>query len=324
MGQKQYRYDPETLSYTAVKHGAKYFVGRVLIQCAYGIVIGALFFALYIYLIDSPKEKELKRENQELLSQYEIMNKRLDQIDIVLADMHMRDENIYRVIYEADSIPTSIRMAGFGGVNRYESLEQMSNSEMVINTAKRLDIAAKRLYVQSVSFDEIVSLAKNNKEMIGCMPSIMPINNRDLKRTASGWGWRIHPIYKIKKFHEGMDFSAPTGTEVYATGDGVVSSVTSSFSGYGKHVKIDHGFGYISLYAHMSEFKCKVGQKVKRGDVIGLVGSTGTSTAPHLHYEVLKKGLKVNPQFYYYQEGLTAEEYERMIEISSNSNQTFD
>lgn len=320
----QYKFDPESLTYKPIHHGPKYYVNLVLKRCAYGLVFGAVFFGLFVYYIDSPKEKQLKRDNQELLSQYEIMNHRLAQIEDVLEDIHMRDENIYRVIYEADSIPTSVRKAGFGGVNRYESLESMTNSDMVIATAKRLDIAAKQLYVQSVSFDEIIALAKRNKEMIRCIPAVMPMNNRDLNRTASGWGMRIHPIYKTKKFHYGMDFSAPTGTEIFATGDGVVTTVKTSFSGYGMHVEIDHGFGYKSLYAHLSKFHCKVGQKVKRGDVIGYVGSTGTSTAPHLHYEVKVKDKQVNPQFYYFQESLTPEEYDRMIEISVNSNRTFD
>lgn len=324
MNKPHYKYNPETLTYTQIERGAKYYAGRALAHIATGLVVGAAFFMGYVYLIDSPEEKRLKRENQELIAQYEIMNNKLDQIELVLEDVHRRDENIYRVIYEADSIPTSVRKAGFGGINRYEHLEGMENSEMVIETAKRLDIVSKQLYVQSVSFDEIIDLAKRNKEMIQCVPAIMPISNKDLTRTASGWGWRIHPIYKIKKFHEGMDFSAPTGTEIYATGDGVVTDVTTSFSGYGKHIRIDHGFGYQSLYAHMSQFKVKKGQKVKRGDVIGLVGSTGTSTAPHLHYEIRLKNKKVNPQFYYFQESLTPEEYDKMIEISTNTNKTFD
>lgn len=278
----------------------------------------------YTYFLDSPKEKRLKRENQQLISQYEFMNQKVDQIEVVLNDLQMRDENIYRVIFEADSIPASIRKAGFGGVNRYEHLYGMSNEKLVVNTAKKLDVVMKQLYVQSKSFDEIIELAQRKDEMLKCIPAIMPISNRDLTRTASGWGWRIHPVYKIKKFHTGMDFSAPTGTDIYATGDGVVKAVTTSFSGYGKHIIIDHGFGYESLYAHMSEFKVKVGQKVKRGDIIGLVGNTGTSTAPHIHYEVHLKKERVNPQLYYFQEDLTAEEYDRMIEISTNSNQTFD
>ncbi|MCQ2205034.1 MAG: M23 family metallopeptidase [Bacteroidales bacterium] len=324
MAKEHYKYNPESLSYDVVKHGFKYYVSRLFFHMSVGLVLGVGFFFLYMYVIDSPEEKKLKRENHELLVQYELMNKKLAQIEDVLEDVHMRDENIYRVIYEADSIPVSVRKAGFGGINRYESMEGMENSDMVISTAKRLDMIAKELYVQSVSFDEIIELAKRNDELIKCIPAIMPINNKDLTRTASGWGWRIHPIYKIKKFHEGMDFSAPTGTEIYATGDGVVTTVATAFSGYGKHVKIDHGFGYGSIYGHMSKFNVKVGQKVKRGDVIGYVGSTGTSTAPHLHYEVVLKDKKVNPQFYYFQEDLTAEEYDRMIEISTNSNKTFD
>ena len=282
-----------------------------------------LFFT-YVYVFDSPEEKRLKREKHDLLTQYDQLNHRLSQIENVLEDIHQRDENIYRVIYEADSIPVSVRKAGFGGVNRYDDLEGISNSKLVIATAKRLDVIAKQLYVQSKSFDEIIDLVNKNNEMIMCIPAIMPINNKDLTRTASGWGWRIHPVYKIKKFHEGMDFTAPTGTEIYATGDGVVKEVTTSFSGYGKHVKIDHGFGYMTIYGHMSAFNVKQGQKVKRGDVIGYVGSTGLSTGPHVHYEVVKKGQKVNPQLYYFQEGLDADDYERMIEISTNSNRTFD
>ena len=324
MSKTHYKYDPETLSYTEVKHGIKYYFKRAVYHLMFGVVLSIGLFFIYIYLFDSPKEKKLKREQHELLTQYEQMNRRLTQIEEVLEDIHTRDENIYRVIYEADSIPTSVRKAGFGGVDRYENLESMSNSKMVIATAKRLDIVSKQLYVQSKSFDEIIELVNKNNEMLRCIPAIMPINNRDLTRTASGWGWRIHPVYKIKKFHEGMDFTAPVGTEIYATGDGVVSTVETSYTGYGKHVKIDHGFGYVTIYAHMSSFKVKVGQKVKRGDVIGLVGSTGLSTGPHLHYEVVKKGTKVNPQLYYFQEELDADDYERMIEISTNSNRTFD
>jgi murein DD-endopeptidase MepM/ murein hydrolase activator NlpD len=324
MFKTKYQYNPESLSYTAIKRGIKYYLSIGIFYFFFGGVLGMAYFLAYIYLLDSPEEKKLKRENQELLAQYEVMNKKLEQIELVLNDVQTRDENIYRVIYETDSIPMTVRKAGFGGVNRYEHLEGLSNSELVIATAKRLDIVTKQLYVQSVSFDEIIDLARRNKEMMQCVPAVMPIKNKDLTRTASGWGWRIHPIYKIKKFHEGMDFSAPTGTEIYATGDGVVSDVSTSYSGYGKHISINHGFGYQSLYAHLSEFCVRPGQSVKRGDVIGKVGSTGTSTAPHLHYEVCIRGKKVNPQLYYFQEDLTADEYDRMIEISSNTNKTFD
>ncbi len=324
MSKERYKYNPDLLCYVKVEKGPKYYFSRISLHGISSLVLGALFFVGYSYLLDSPKEKRLKRENQQLLSQYELMNKKMSQIETVLSDLQMRDENIYRVVFEADSIPVSVRKAGFGGVNRYDHLRGMSNEKLVVNTAKRLDVAMKQLYVQSKSFDEIVELAMRKDEMLKCIPAIMPISNRDLTRTASGWGWRIHPVYKIKKFHTGMDFSAPTGTDIYATGDGVVSEVLSDFSGYGKHIVIDHGFGYKSLYGHMSAFKAKPGQRVKRGDIIGYVGNTGTSTAPHIHYEVLLKGERVNPQLYYFQEDLSAEEYDKMIEISTNSNQTFD
>ena len=324
MQNKHYKYDPDTLSYKEVRRGISYYAKRALFHLSFGMVVSIGLFFVYMYIFDSPKEKRLKREQHELITQYEQMSRRLSQIEEVLEDIHSRDENIYRVVYEADSIPVSVRKAGFGGINRYKDMANLPSSDLIIETAKKLDIVTRQLYVQSKSFDEIIGLVNKNNEMLSHLPAIMPVNNKDLTRTASGWGWRIHPIYKNKKFHEGMDFSAPIGTEIYATGDGTVSTVETSYSGYGKHVKIDHGFGYVTIYGHMSKFNVKVGQKVKRGDVIGFVGTTGISTGPHLHYEVVKKGQKVNPQLYYFQEDLDADDYERMIEISTNSNRTFD
>ncbi len=324
MPKVKYRYNPETLSYDRIQKGVKYYSVRGGIFFVTVLIVGFAIYAVYPYLFESPKEKRQAREIQQLLAQYDVMNKKLDQIETVLDDIELRDENIYRTIFQADSIPTSIRKAGFGGVNRYQHLEQMENSTLVVNTARRLDVVMKQLYIQSTSFDEVIELAKRKDEMLRSVPAIMPIANKDLRRTASGWGWRIHPIHKIRKFHYGMDFSASPGTDIYATGDGVVSKVTTEARGYGKRIEIDHGFGYKTLYGHMSKFNVKKGQKVKRGDVIGFVGNSGTSTAPHLHYEVIQKGKKVNPQHYYFKEELTAEEYDRMIQISSNSNQTFD
>ncbi|TAJ09305.1 M23 family peptidase [Marinilabiliaceae bacterium JC017] len=323
MSKVKYRYNPETLSYDKIEKDYKYYTSQALIYFLFSGILLVISYFSYPYLFESPKEKRQAREINELLSQYEVMNKNLDQLDKVLNDIQQRDENIYRVIFAADSIPNSIRRAGFGGVNRYKYLESMDNAALVIKTAKRLDVAMKQLYVQSTSFDEIISLAKRKDEMLRCTPSIMPISNKDLKRTASGWGYRIHPIYKTRRFHWGMDFTASTGTDIYATGDGVIKKVTTQLSGYGKRVEIDHGFGYTTLYAHMSKFNVKVGQKVRRGDVIGFVGNTGSSTGPHVHYEVHVKGKKVNPQHYYFND-LSAEEYDEMIQIASNSNQTFD
>lgn len=323
MSKVKFRYNPETLSYDRVETGFKFYLSRILSYFLSSAVMGVFFFLGYIYLLDSPREIRLERENSRLISQYEIMAKKLDQVQLVLDDIQQRDENVYRVIYQADSIPNSIRRAGFGGVNRYSYLEDMDNASLVVKTATKLDVITKQLYVQSKSFDEIESLTKRKEEMLRSIPAIQPVSNNDLRRTASGWGWRIDPIYKIRKFHEGLDFSAPIGTEIYATGDGTVVNVTVSPIGYGKYVEIDHGFGYSTLYAHMEGFNVKPGQKVKRGDIIGYVGNTGKSSGPHLHYEVRIKGKAVDPAHYFFQD-LTPEQYEKMIHISSNSNQTFD
>jgi murein DD-endopeptidase MepM/ murein hydrolase activator NlpD len=283
------------------------------------------FFILLIFyqFFDSPKEKRLKLEIQNLTSQYEVINNDMQQVETVLDEIQERDDNIYRVIFEADPIPTSIRKQGFGGVNRYEKLLGLSNSELMINTSKKIDQLTKQLYLQSKSFDEVIDLAKNKSNMLASIPAIQPVANKDLKRMASGYGYRIHPIYKTRKMHYGMDFSAKTGTEIYATGDGVVSKIKRSKRGYGNYVKINHGFGYETLYAHMSKYIVKRGQKVKRGEVIGYVGNSGISTAPHLHYEVRKDNKKINPMNFYYND-LSPEEYEKMLEISLQSNQSLD
>ncbi|MDI3521772.1 MAG: hypothetical protein PWR04_1760 [Anaerophaga sp.] len=323
MSKVKYKYNPETLTYEPIERGFRYKLRRFFTFSLSSAVLGVFYFLGYSYVFDSPQEKRLERENSRLQSQYEIMDRKLQQIQTVLDDIQQRDENIYRVIYQADSIPNSVRRAGFGGMNRYKHLENLDNADLVINTSEKLDVIMKQLYVQSKSFDEIIDLTLRKEEMLRCTPAIQPISNNDLRRTASGFGWRIDPIYKVKKFHEGMDFSAPTGTEIYATGDGVVKRIVRSNGGYGNHIEIDHGFGYSTVYAHMHEFNVKRGQKVKRGDVIGYVGNTGKSTAPHLHYEVRVKGRPVNPAHYYFHD-LTPEQYEKMIHIASNSNQTFD
>jgi murein DD-endopeptidase MepM/ murein hydrolase activator NlpD len=250
----------------------------------------------------------------------------LDKIDLVLADLQQRDDNIYRVIFETDPIPSTVRKAGFGGTNKYAHLEGMSNSKLLIATSKKLDILSKEAYIQSKSFDEVMKMALNKEEMLASIPAVQPITNRDLKRTASGWGYRFHPIYKVRKMHWGMDFTAPVGTPIFATGNGTVietSGSQKSRSDFGLCVVIDHGFGYQTLYGHMNGFNVKEGQKVKRGEIIGYVGNSGASTAPHVHYEVHKDGQRVNPSFYYFKD-LTAEEYDKMVAISSNIGQTLD
>ena len=255
--------------------------------------------------------------------QYDLIHREMANVENVLEDLQKTDDNLYRTIFEAEPIPSTLRDGGIGGVNRYEALEGYNNSNLVIETANRLDKIRKKVYVQSKSFDDLIKLAKNKEDMLKSVPAIIPISNKDLTRTASGFGWRIHPIYKISKFHYGMDFTAPLGTDVYATGNGVVVGVLSSKRGLGKHIIIDHGFGYTSIYAHLSNFNVRVGQKVQRGDIIGFVGSTGTSVANHLHYEIKLNGVNVDPVNYYF-EDLTSAEYERMIEIASKTGQSFD
>ncbi len=323
MAKHSYKYNEESLSYVKVKHtrGKKllnfstYFLASVVLAIVYWVVFYAFF--------DSPKEKGLKRQISELKLNYELIQEDFKNAEAVLSDLQQRDDNIYRTIFETEPIHPSVREAGVGGSNNYQNLESLENSEIVINVKKNLDKIMKKIYVQSVSYDEVINLAKNKEEMLAALPAIQPIANKDLKRTASGWGYRIHPIYKIRKFHYGMDFTASTGTEIYATGDGTVSRVQSIKRGYGNNITLDHGFGYKTLYAHMSKFNVKEGQKVKRGDVIGYVGNSGTSTAPHLHYEVHRNNKQVNPVNYYF-EDLSAQEYDKMIEISQNSGQTFD
>jgi murein DD-endopeptidase MepM/ murein hydrolase activator NlpD len=323
MAKIKYKYNPNTLTYEKVKLSKTQVFLKVLIFIFAGLMFGVLTVIIAYNLFNSPKELMLKRELSYMKDNYKRMNKDLANYEKVLLDMEERDDNIYRVIFEAEPIPSGIRNAGVGGVNRYSDLEGFDNEEIVINTNKRLDRIAKKLFIQSKSYDEVIDLAINKEKLLASIPAIQPIPNKSLKRMASGFSWRIHPIYKTRKFHYGMDFTAPTGTVIYATGDGVIKTVKKSRRGYGNHIVVDHGFGYETLYAHMSKFDVKKGQKVKRGDIIGYVGNTGTSTAPHLHYEVWKDHKKINPINYYFND-LTPEEYDRMIKLSSSANQSFD
>lgn len=324
MARLKYRYNPDSLSYDRIRPS---FKKRFLIFLSYLTVVFSIALLLNVFyssVFDTPREKMLTRENNQLNLQYEILNQKIGKLEMVLEDIEKRDDNIYRTIFNADPIPSSVRSAGFGGVNRYEYLEGYDNSELVIETAERIDILTKAIYVQSTSYDEVIDLARSREDQLSSLPAIMPISNKDLTRTASGWGFRIHPIYKIRKFHNGMDFTAPIGTEVYATADGAIERIQRSRRGYGNVLVVNHGYGYKTLYAHLTGFNnARVGKKVKRGDIIAFVGSTGLSTAPHLHYEVHLNGKKINPVNYYF-EDLSAQEYDRMIELSMRPGQSFD
>lgn len=323
MSKVKFQFDKRTLTYRKVELNTQQTVIRIVTGLAAAAVFSVAVILVFTTFFDSPKEKQLKREITQLELQYKVIRNRMNRVDQVLAELQEKDDDIYRVIFEAEPIPNSVRKAGFGGVNRYRDLENLANAELVIETTRRLDQLTKELVVQSRSFDEVIALAKNKEEMLASIPAIQPIGNEKLTRIASGFNYRIHPIYKIKHFHTGIDFTAPRGTEIYATGDGVVSKVERKKRGYGHSIVIDHGYGYKTLYAHMSRFKVGLGDKVQRGDVIGYVGSTGTSTAPHCHYEVHKNGEKINPINFFFND-LTPEEYEKVIELSSQANQSFD
>ncbi len=324
MSKVKYRFNTKSLTYEKVKVSFRQKLWYVISYLATGLVFATLTIFLSNKFLPSPSDKKRDRELEALTLQYELLQKKMSTIEKVLSDMEDRDDNIYRAIFEAEPVPKSIRQAGFGGSDRYSEFDSYDNGELMKSTATRLDQIAKRLYIQSKSFDEVVKLAKSKEQLLSSIPAIMPINKKDLTHAVtSGFGWRTHPIYKTPEFHPGMDFTAVTGTRIYATGDGVVERADNTAQGYGNHVVIDHGFGYQTLYAHMSKIACKVGQKVKRGQLIGYVGSTGLSTAPHVHYEVIKNGQKTNPINYYYND-LSPQQYQALVEESKKLTQSFD
>lgn len=317
-----YIYNPQTQTYDRIFPTVKQRVASLLRRAFIDFGIVASCFIGLLFIFGSPSEKELRKENSRLKAQFDVLDRRMDEAAEVLGDIQQRDDNLYRVIFQADPIPNAIRQAGYGGTNRYEHLMDMADAELVVNTTQKLDVLSKQLYIQSNSFDDVVEMCKNHDEMLKCIPAIQPISNKNLKQTASGYGMRIDPIYGTARFHAGMDFSANPGTDVYATGDGTVVKMGWE-TGYGNTIIIDHGFGYRTWYAHLRDFRTKVGKRVVRGEVIGGVGNTGKSTGPHLHYEVHVKGQVVNPVNYYFMD-LSAEDYDRMIQIAENHGKMMD
>ena len=321
MSKVKYYYDSETLSYRKIerKKGRRL---RIFILSLLGMFLsGFLLLMVYINLpsVQTPKELALQRELSNLQLQFELLNKKINQAQAVLSEVEERDNNLYRVYFESNPIPEEQRKAGFGGINRYADLEGFDNSKLIINTTKNLDILTKQIVIQSKSLDEIAYLAENKEKLLAAIPAIQPVQNEELTRIASGYGYRTDPFTKARKFH----FSAPRGTPIYATGDGVVSRADNRATGYGNHIVIDHGYGYESLYGHLYKYNVKVRQKVQRGDLIGFVGSTGRSQGPHLHYEVFKDGQRINPMNFYYG-SLTAEEFEEMLKAAQQENQSLD
>lgn len=325
MSKVKYYYDSDTLSYRKIKRKKGRKFGIFFLSLLGMIFSGFLLLLIYLNLpyIETPKEKVLKREMNNLQLQFELINKKMEQAEIVLGEIEDRDNNLYRIYFEANPIPIEQRKAGFGGINRYKDLEGFDNSKLIIATSKRLDILTKQIVVQSKSLDEIALLAEDKEKLLSSIPSIQPIRNEDISRVASGFGYRTDPFTKTRKKHWGMDFTAPRGTPVYASGDGKVIKADNTVSGYGKHIKIDHGYGYESLYAHLYKYNVRRGEKVKRGDLIGFVGSTGRSQAPHLHYEIFKDGSRINPINFYYG-NLSPEEFAELLIQAQIENQSLD
>ena len=285
--------------------------------------IAFLFAILLFTFFKSPKEKSQARELEYMKLQYEILNDRLDNLEVLMTDMEHRDNDLYRVMFEADPIPSSVRRSGFSGADRYADLYGYMNSTQVVNAARKLDVIASQLYNQSISYDTLFAMARNKSDMLAHIPAIFPLKETEIKYISSFFGHRPDPIYKVTKFHTGIDFSAQMGTEVYATGDGVVSDVEKGYWGYGNMVIIDHGFGYTTRYAHLQKTAVRKGQRVKRGQLIGYVGNTGKTTGVHLHYEVLKNGVQIDPINFFYND-LTPDEYEQILEQSTLPTQTMD
>ena len=319
---KKYKINPETLAMEQVEHGFRYWIRQTGIYILAGIVIGILFLYLFLTFFPSPREKQLLRERASLESQLEVLNNQVDQMQVVMTDLQQRDDNLYRVLFGAEPIPLSVRQGAQRKIDYYEQLAQMTNSELAADLSLKVDLLEKEMYVQAKSYDEVAQMAKEQEIRMENIPAIQPVMNKDLKRVASGYGMRIDPVYHVRKFHQGMDFTAPTGTEVFATGNAKVDFAGWK-QGYGNTVILDHGYGYKTLYAHLYKTLVRKGQKVRRSDIIALVGNTGKSTGPHLHYEVRLNNKPVDPRNYYFYD-LSPEEYDQMIQLSNNFGQMLD
>lgn len=320
--QRHYRINPETLQLERIEHGIRYWLRRSGGYIIGGICIGILFFYIFLYFFPSPREASLMQYNKNLTAQLRLMDQKVDQMQLVMSDMAQRDDNLYRAILGAEPIPLTARMGATQQISYYDSLAHMTNDQLVADVQRKIDILEKELYVQARSYEEVLELAKNQEVRMENIPAIQPVLNKDLKRMASGYGWRVDPVYHVRRFHEGMDFSAPIGTDIFATGNGVITFVGWK-QGYGNTIEIDHSFGYKTRYAHCSKLIARVGQKVKRGDVIALVGNTGKSMGPHLHYEVHYQGRPIDPRNFYFYD-LSPEDYDKMVQLSSNMGNMLD
>ncbi|MFL9830669.1 M23 family metallopeptidase [Flavobacterium sp. ARAG 55.4] len=325
MAKVKYYYDSENLAYRKIKVKKRRKFGFVALFLLASALFGFISFVILLNTpyFDTPKDRLLLREIENLKLNYAVLNKKVDQIENVAGAIEERDNNLYRTYFNTAAISEEERKSGFSDVNRYKALEGYNNTQLVLQTTKRVDVLTKQLAIQSQSLDYILKLAKEKNKLLAAIPAIQPVRNENLKRMASGFGYRTDPFTKVRKMHEGMDFTAKKGTPVFATGDGVVKQADDRASGYGNHIVIRHGYGYETLYAHLSKYNCRAGQRIKRGDIIGYVGSTGRSEAPHLHYEVHKDGRVVNPLNFYYG-NISAVEYVAISKLANQENQSLD
>jgi len=322
MARIKYYYDTESCRYERIRTSKwDIFINFLAFLTVATVIATGLVFGFLVYF-ESPEELQLRKENQELLMYYNLMGKDMESISQVLQSMQERDDDIYRVIFGVNPLADEIRTGGTGGAHKYRALMEkgLSREELIVNDLQKIDALKKQMYIQTKSYDEIVELAKNKEDFLAALPAIQPVSNNDLKRLSSGFGYRIDPYLKTRRKHPGVDFSLEVGNPVRATGDGKVKFTKSSLSGYGKQVHIDHGFGYETKYGHLDKILVKKGQRLKRGDLVGYSGHSGKSTAPHLHYEVIKNGVKVNP-IHYFSRDLSAEEYEEILRLASIENQ---
>lgn len=318
-----YKYSEKSKTYIRVYPNLRSRLLTYLRNALLFVLLGVSGYFVTLLILGTPESvDDLRSENARLQSQYAVLSQRLDEAMGVMEDIRERDDNLYRVMFMAEPVSNDIRNVNYASTNRYEAYEDMDNAELVIATTQKMDQLSRQLYIQSKSFDEVVDFYRNHEDMLVHLPAIQPVANKDLKRTASGYGYRIHPIYQTRIFHKGMDFACDIGTPVYATADGVVKNARYE-RGYGYIVTIDHGYGYETRYAHLKSMNVKRGQHVVRGETIALSGNSGRSTGPHVHYEVLLRGNPVNPAYYYFMD-LDAEQYDEMIRLAENHGKVLD
>ena len=319
----KYYYNTHTLRYEKLITPLRVKLLRIFAFIATALVTSALISYFAFQFVGSPGEKLLRAENERMRYQYQDLSKEIEELQQQMKELEKRDNDVYRTIFEAEPIPDTARANALEREKEIAKVEKMRSNELVRSIYASLNNLTSRITAQKKSYEELAHLVKNKEQILAATPAIQPVNNKDLNRIASGFGYRIDPIYKTPKMHAGLDFSAPQGTPIYATANGVVKVASHSNAGYGNHVIINHGYGYQTLYGHMVRIKARVGQKVSRGEVIGYVGSTGKSTGPHCHYEVHKNSQKLDPIYFFYND-LSPQQFDALLKRAQSSNQSFD